>query len=139
MMSSFVWLDGFHEAESLHDVHLSLFVRVKTSELAILLCLAFSFSVSNFRTSSGMSNEQLIRITVCAKRNPKLSEDEFNDHWANKHGPLITSWLQRHNCVKYVQVRTSPDPISRSILVAFATMQCLASSSTTLHQPISRV
>lgn len=52
-----------------------------------------------------MSTVNLIRVTVCARRNPKLTEDEFNDHWANKHGPLITSWLQKHNCVKYVQVR----------------------------------
>ena len=52
-----------------------------------------------------MSTEQLIRITVFANRNPILSEDEFNDHWKNKHGPLITSWLQRHGVVKYVQVR----------------------------------
>jgi hypothetical protein len=51
-----------------------------------------------------MSPPQLIRITVCARRNSKLSEAEFNAHWANKHAPLITSWLQRHNCVKYVQV-----------------------------------
>ena len=51
-----------------------------------------------------MSTEELIRITVFANRNAKLSEDEFNDHWANKHGPLITSWLQRHGIVKYVQV-----------------------------------
>jgi hypothetical protein len=54
-----------------------------------------------------MSNEQLVPITVCAKRNPKLSKDDFDDHWANKHGPLVTFWLQHHNCVKYVQVRTS--------------------------------
>jgi len=51
-----------------------------------------------------MSTEELIRITVFANRNAKLSEDEFNDHWANKHGPLITSWLQRHGIIKYVQV-----------------------------------
>jgi hypothetical protein len=51
-----------------------------------------------------MSTEELIRITVFANRNAKLSEDEFNDHWANEHGPLITSWLQRHGIVKYVQV-----------------------------------
>jgi hypothetical protein len=30
-----------------------------------------------------MSNEQLVPITVCAKRNPKLSKDDFDDHWAN--------------------------------------------------------
>jgi uncharacterized protein (TIGR02118 family) len=36
-----------------------------------------------------MSTEELVRVTVLANRNPKLSETEFNDHWANKHGPLI--------------------------------------------------
>lgn len=51
-------------------------------------------------------NDQQIRVTVCARRNPKLSEDEFNEHWANKHGPLIRSWLQKHNCIKYIQVRS---------------------------------
>jgi hypothetical protein len=51
-----------------------------------------------------MSTDQLIRITVCARRNPELSEEEFNNHWANKHGPLITSWLRQHNCVRYIQV-----------------------------------
>jgi len=57
-----------------------------------------------------MSTEELVRVTVFANRNPKLSETEFNDHWANKHGPLITSWLQRHGIVKYVQV-SFPLPI----------------------------
>ncbi|KAF2134935.1 hypothetical protein P153DRAFT_278435 [Dothidotthia symphoricarpi CBS 119687] len=54
-----------------------------------------------------MSSEQLIRVTVLANRNPKLSESEFNHHWAHKHGPLITSWLQRHGVVKYVQYHTT--------------------------------
>ncbi|CAI9633367.1 hypothetical protein GT037_008905 [Alternaria burnsii] len=54
-----------------------------------------------------MSTEELVRVTVLANRNPKLSETEFNDHWANKHGPLITSWLQRHGIVKYVQYHTT--------------------------------
>lgn len=52
-----------------------------------------------------MSTENLIRITVLAKRNPKLSESEFHTHWAEKHGPLVTSWLQRHGVVKYTQVK----------------------------------
>lgn len=51
-----------------------------------------------------MSESQLIRVTVCARRNPKLSEEEFEDHWKNKHGPLIISWLKTYGCVKYVQV-----------------------------------
>jgi sarcosine oxidase delta subunit len=51
-----------------------------------------------------MPESQLIRVTVCARRNPKLSEEEFEDHWKNKHGPLLTSWLKTYGCVKYVQV-----------------------------------
>jgi hypothetical protein len=62
-----------------------------------------------------MPGEQLIRVTVCAKRNPKLSEDEFSEHWTHKHGPLITSWLQRHNCVKYIQVCCSCCPLFLSL------------------------
>ncbi|CAN9454407.1 unnamed protein product [Alternaria alternata] len=54
-----------------------------------------------------MSTEELVRVTVLANRNPKLSETEFNDHWTNRHGPLITSWLQRHGIVKYVQYHTT--------------------------------
>ncbi|KAF1915871.1 hypothetical protein BDU57DRAFT_495919 [Ampelomyces quisqualis] len=45
-----------------------------------------------------MSENQLVRVTVCARRNPKLTVDEFNDHWLNKHGPLISAWLQTHGC-----------------------------------------
>jgi hypothetical protein len=64
-----------------------------------------------------MSSDQLIRITVCAKRNPNLSEEEFNNHWANKHGPLITQWLRTHGCVKYVQVH-SPFPIYLQLVLS---------------------
>ncbi|KAH3967504.1 hypothetical protein HBI56_034270 [Parastagonospora nodorum] len=63
-----------------------------------------------------MPERQLIRVTVCARRNPKLSEDEFEDHWKNKHGPLITSWLKTYGCVKYVQYRTSSAHKSRLTL-----------------------
>jgi hypothetical protein len=52
-----------------------------------------------------MSAKNLIRITVFANRNPKISEEEFHKHWAEKHAPLVSSWLQRHGVVKYTQVR----------------------------------
>jgi hypothetical protein len=52
-----------------------------------------------------MSTEDLFRITVFANRNPKLSEDEFHEHWVEKHAPLVSSWLQRHGIMKYTQVR----------------------------------
>jgi hypothetical protein len=66
-------------------------------------------------THPTMSPPSLIRITVFANRNPALSKAEFNTHWTHKHAPLITSWLQRHNCVKYVQVRSSSPQLSLSL------------------------
>jgi hypothetical protein len=60
-----------------------------------------------------MPGEQLIRVTVCAKRNPKLSENEFNEHWS--------SWLQRHNCVKYIQVCCSLCPSFLSLSLSWLT------------------
>lgn len=58
-----------------------------------------------FRSFPDISEEnQLIIVTVCAKRNPILSEVEFYKYWILKHGPLLTQWLQIHNCVEYVQV-----------------------------------
>lgn len=52
---------------------------------------------------------QLIRITVFAQHNPKLSESQFNEHWATKHGPLVAEWLQRNGIVKYVQYHTTSE------------------------------
>jgi len=48
--------------------------------------------------------QPLIRITVFAQHNPKLSESQFNEHWATKHGPLVAEWLKRNGIVKYIQV-----------------------------------
>ena len=46
----------------------------------------------------------MIRLTALLKRNPDLSHDEFVDHWANQHGPLIRDnpALARH-FVRYEQ------------------------------------
>jgi hypothetical protein len=85
-----------------------------------------------------MSTEELVRVTVLANRNPKLSETEFNDHWANKHGPLITSWLQRHGIVKYVQV-SFPLPIQNLACVKrILFLWMLTLRSIILHQNIER-
>ncbi|OSS53960.1 hypothetical protein B5807_00786 [Epicoccum nigrum] len=53
-----------------------------------------------------MSTEGLIRISVFANRNPSLSEEEFHAHWTEKHGPLVSSWLQKHGIIRYTQYHT---------------------------------
>jgi hypothetical protein len=76
-----------------------------SSILASALATPATFATPTSRSNDlGMSSEELIRITVFANRNPKLFEYEFSGHWASKHGPVITLWLQRHGIVKYVQV-----------------------------------
>ncbi|KAG9201250.1 hypothetical protein G6514_005981 [Epicoccum nigrum] len=50
-----------------------------------------------------MTRENLIRISVFANRNPSLSEEEFHTHWTEKHGPLVSSWLQKHGIIRYTQ------------------------------------
>jgi hypothetical protein len=73
-----------------------------------------------------MSTENLIRVTVLAKRNPDLSE-------ANKHGPLITSWLQKYGVIKYTQVPiyVSIEFFIPLINLVYATRITLVSNSTT--------
>jgi hypothetical protein len=51
-----------------------------------------------------MSTENLIRISVFANRNPSLSEEQFHTHWTEKHGPLVSSWLQKYGIIRYTQV-----------------------------------
>lgn len=55
-----------------------------------------------------MSTQNLIRISVFANRNPSLSEEQFHAHWTEKHGPLVSSWLQKHGIIKYTQVPHKP-------------------------------
>ena len=57
-----------------------------------------------------MSTEGLTRISVFANRNPSLSEEEFHAHWTEKHGPLVSSWLQKHGIIRYTQVLPPPSP-----------------------------
>ena len=51
-----------------------------------------------------MSTQNLIRISVFANRNPSLSEGQFHSHWTHHHGPLVSSWLQKHGIIRYTQV-----------------------------------
>ncbi|KAF1357566.1 hypothetical protein EJ07DRAFT_167486 [Lizonia empirigonia] len=71
-----------------------------------------------------MSTENLIRITVLANRNPNISEAEFHKHWTEKHAPLVSSWLQRHGIVKYIQyhTRSTHKNLSRQNTLSYAGM-----------------
>lgn len=59
---------------------------------------------NNITTVKMMNTEPLIRITVCVNRKKGTTEKEFNDYWANHHGPLAIPWLKRCGILRYVQV-----------------------------------
>ncbi|KAG9231276.1 EthD domain-containing protein [Amylocarpus encephaloides] len=56
-----------------------------------------------------MNTEPLIRITVCVNRKPGTTEEEFNQYWANQHGPLASEWLLRCGILRYVQYHTTSE------------------------------
>ena len=33
----------------------------------------------------------MIRLTALLRRNPELSHEEFEEHWRDTHGPLVSS------------------------------------------------
>ncbi|KAF3904011.1 hypothetical protein AA313_de0205182 [Arthrobotrys entomopaga] len=51
-----------------------------------------------------MSTEPYIRVSVCFKKNPTLSDEQFHDYWANNHGPLCTEWMKKFGLLRYVQM-----------------------------------
>ncbi|KAF3919130.1 hypothetical protein ABW21_db0207392 [Orbilia brochopaga] len=65
-----------------------------------------------------MSTEGLIRVSVCFKKNPKLTEEQFHTYWANNHGPLCHDWMHKFGLVRYVQmhvVRDEVEALSKTI------------------------
>ena len=46
----------------------------------------------------------VLKLTFCLRRLPRLSLEEFQDYWLNKHGPLVRRLQPALGMVRYVQV-----------------------------------
>lgn len=46
----------------------------------------------------------MLKLTFCLRRRPGLTLAEFQDYWANKHGPLVRRLQPALGMVRYVQV-----------------------------------
>ena len=51
----------------------------------------------------------MIRLVFALRRKPELSLDEFHDYWRRKHGPLVASFAEDLNILRYVQTHTVED------------------------------
>ncbi len=54
----------------------------------------------------------MIKFMMCIKRNPKLSREEFQDYWENKHAPLFMKNAHIFRAKKYLQSHTLNSPIN---------------------------
>ena len=51
----------------------------------------------------------MIRLVFALRRKSGLSLDEFHDYWRRKHGPLVASFAEDLNILRYVQTHTIED------------------------------
>lgn len=59
--------------------------------------------------------QKLTRISMLAKRNPNITEEEFHKQWSKIKGSLATPFLKRLGFTKYLQVLAPPSPPLSSI------------------------
>ena len=56
-----------------------------------------------------MQMNRLLKLTLYAKRKEGMTEQEFREHWTDKHRPLVSEWLLKHGIVRYAQVSRSEE------------------------------
>ncbi|KAJ7634690.1 hypothetical protein FB45DRAFT_909575 [Roridomyces roridus] len=52
-----------------------------------------------------------VRLAILLKRKPGLSKEEFDNYWADVHGPMFTSMEISKDVVKYEQTRPNQDMV----------------------------
>ncbi len=50
----------------------------------------------------------MIKMTFCLMRLPHLTREAFQDHWLNRHGPLVKSVAGDLGIRRYVQLHSLP-------------------------------
>ncbi|KAI1268324.1 EthD domain-containing protein [Xylariaceae sp. FL1019] len=55
------------------------------------------------------SPDKTLMSVAFIKRKPELTVEQFYDHWANVHGPLVKPWAQRFGLIGYTQVHLKPE------------------------------
>ncbi len=51
----------------------------------------------------------MIRLVFALRKKPGLSLEQFQDYWRSKHGPLVASFAEDMNVLRYVQTHTIDD------------------------------
>jgi len=65
----------------------------------------------------------MIRLVFVLRRKPELSLQEFQDYWRRKHGPLVASFAEDLNILRYVQTHTIDGPANEAAQKARGDME----------------
>jgi len=65
----------------------------------------------------------MIRLVFVLRRKAELSLAEFQDYWLNQHGPLVASFANDLNILRYVQTHTLEDPANQAVQQARGEME----------------
>jgi uncharacterized protein (TIGR02118 family) len=57
----------------------------------------------------------MIKLVYCLRRLPRLSLEEFQQYWYEKHAPLVRSHAETLKIRRYVQVHTRELPINEAM------------------------
>lgn len=60
----------------------------------------------------------MIKLTICAKRLPHLTPEEFDAYWRDHHAPLLRSLAAVLRIRRYIQVPTYPDAAAQESIRA---------------------
>ena len=65
----------------------------------------------------------MIRLVFVLRRKAEMSLNEFHDYWLNKHAPLVASFTNDLNILRYVQTHTLEDPANSAAQQARGNME----------------
>ena len=56
----------------------------------------------------------MVKLIYCLRKLDRLSLEEFQKYWFEKHGPLVRSHKEALRIRRYVQVHTLEDPLNKA-------------------------
>ncbi|ALV91051.1 MULTISPECIES: EthD domain-containing protein [Pantoea] len=58
----------------------------------------------------------MLKLIMCAKRNPAISREEFDHHWRNVHAPLVRKHAELLGIRRYIQTVPYANPEAQDAL-----------------------